>query len=73
MRTHVSRRAFLTAMGAALLAVASASTVLRSRGCRTTPWRRAVPAGSSVAYVDHEGWMLTPADEQKLGQTPGTP
>jgi hypothetical protein len=71
-----SRRAFLTAAGGGLLALISASIVWRS-GRSWTQAPKTDPFASSTGYVDHNGWMLTPADKQKLTSmqtgTPGVP
>jgi hypothetical protein len=73
---HLSRRAFLTAAGGGLLALLSASIFWRSGGFSTPPAGTGL-FESTAGYVDHDGWMVTPADKQKLTaqpiETPGVP
>ena len=64
----VSRRAFLAGLGGVVTAAASMAALARTRGCATTPGPASRHAGASVGYVDHNGWMLTVADAQKLKQ-----
>ena len=64
--TDVSRRRFLTVVGGGLVAVASVA-LWRSSGCATAPIPRTA-AAEPVAYVDHNGWMVTVADKQKLNR-----
>ena len=71
MRRRLSRRAFLTTAGAGILAAASAASWVTSRGCR--PVSRRATNAPFADYVDHEGWMLTADDKQKLVGTPGRP
>jgi hypothetical protein len=64
---RLSRRAWMAVTGGALLAAGSAAVVWKSG------WpgegRRTAAAGPPAPYVDHDGWMLTPADKQRLEQT----
>jgi hypothetical protein len=63
-RADVSRRRFLAILGAGCAAVASA---WGPGGCAPAPPRK--PAHPEpIAYVDHKGWMVTVADEQKLNR-----
>lgn len=63
---HLSRRAWLAVAGGTLLAAGAAAVVWRTGLPGVTPG--AVVAGAPAGYVDHEGWMLTPADKQALAQ-----
>lgn len=67
MMTRFSRRAFLVAAGAGLV---SAPLVWKYGGPRTEPTRKPWPAEVFDKYVDHDGWMLTPADEETLTANP---
>jgi len=55
-----SRRGFLGAAGGALAALWIAS------GCRPRDEAPVASAPAAGGYVDHEGWMLTADDRQKL-------
>jgi hypothetical protein len=62
--TQRSRRWFVAAVGG-VAAAASATVVWRSR--QAAGGRRlATQMGDSPGYVDHEGWIVTPADQQRL-------
>ena len=63
---RVSRRGWLV-VAAGALAAGAAGVLLRfgERGAATSSPAPGAPAG----YVDHEGWMLTPADKQRLAKT----
>jgi hypothetical protein len=66
MRASVSRRAFLAALGGAVAAQAATWEIGRH-----IPRRPAVESNPvSRAYVDHDGWILTTADKQKLTTRP---
>lgn len=62
LTTRISRRAWWTVSGGSLLAVAAA----------VLWWKNEIPgvepAGSQLpaAYVDHDGWMLSATDKQRL-------
>lgn len=56
----VSRRAFFTALGVAGAALCLAGTA----GCRHEP--KPAPADARLEYVDHDGWMLKPAEKRAL-------
>jgi hypothetical protein len=62
----------LTVAGAALLAAGSGVSLVRTRGCRGAAGRPPAASKSQVSYVDHEGWMLTANDKQKLVGAPGS-
>lgn len=64
---HLSRRGWLALAGGSLLAAGSAAVVWKAGPPRATP--PSGTAGPPAAYVDHEGWMVTPADKQRLVQT----
>ena len=68
----ISRRTALGIAAAGVAAVAAGATAVGSRGCAQRP---ATPAGGSkdtaLDYVDRDGWMLTPAEGEKL--SPGKP
>jgi hypothetical protein len=61
--TQRSRRWFVAAVGG--VAAASATVVWRSRQA-TGERRLAARLGDSPGYVDHDGWIVTPADQQRL-------
>ena len=61
VQTRFSRRAFLTAAGGGLV---SATLVWSCGRFRTDSPRRAGAESAFDRYVDHEGWMLTPADKE---------
>jgi len=63
---RLSRRAWLGVAGGALLAAGSAAVVWKSSGPGAA--RHPTASGAPAPYVDHEGWMLTPADKQRLAQ-----
>jgi hypothetical protein len=67
MRTDFSRRWFFAAFGGGVVGAASASVAWRATVDRpsATPAARAPGA---VGYVDHDGWMLTPADKEKVSR-----
>lgn len=64
---NLSRRGWMAMTGGALLAAGSAAAVWKVGRPRAT--LRLGPTGAPAAYVDHEGWMVTPADKQRLVQT----
>jgi hypothetical protein len=61
----MSRRTWWAVTGGAVLTAASAAFVWKQRGPGAA---RASADTSPAGYVDHDGWMLTPADQEKLGQ-----
>lgn len=64
MAEGFSRRAFIGAAGGLLGAwVVTGACRRRDRGA-------AGGDPATAGYVDHEGWMLTPADKQKLAAAP---
>jgi len=66
----ISRRTALEIAAAGVVAAAAAGTAVESRGCSQRPATR--PPGSKdavVDYVDRDGWMLTPADGEKISAT----
>jgi hypothetical protein len=69
----ISRRAALGIAAAGVVAAAAGATVVRSRGCAERPATRPrASKDTAVEYVDRDGWMLTPAEGEKLppgGQT----
>ncbi len=65
-QARLSRRAWLGVAGGALLAAGSAAVVWKSSGPGAA--RHSAATGAPAPYVDHEGWMLTPADKQRLAQ-----
>jgi hypothetical protein len=69
----MTRRTFLTGGVVGLVALTAGSVVWHTKGC--SPGRRPSPAIASrtTDYVDHEGWMLTVADKQKLAPPASTP
>ena len=61
--TGLSRRAWLSLLGSgAILASAGLFWRRRTTGAEAAPPR---PRGV-VPYADHEGWMVTPAEKQRL-------
>jgi hypothetical protein len=71
MSTPISRRWFVAAIGGAV-GVVSGTLAWRSQRGR---WggRPAVQSGDSLRYVDHDGWILTPADQERLAQAVSAP
>ncbi len=68
----ISRRTALGIAAAGVAAVVAGATAVGSRGCTGRPATR--PPGSedaAIDYVDRDGWMLTPAEGEKL--SPGRP
>ncbi len=68
----ISRRTALGIAAAGVVAVAAGATAVGSRGCVGRPAARTGGAKDTVDYVDRDGWMLTPAEGEKLspaGQT----
>jgi hypothetical protein len=67
MRTEFSRRWLFAALGGGVVGAASASIAWRATGDRprTSP---AAKTPGAVGYVDHDGWMLTPADKEKVSR-----
>lgn len=65
MMTLISRRAFLGGIGGAIVS----GSVLWTYGC-PGGWRGLPGQGDSVEpccqYVDHDGWLLTASDKDKL-------
>ena len=68
IQAPLSRRAWFAVAGGALLAAGSAAVVWKTE--RPGAARRPAAADATAAYVDHEGWILTPADKQRLAQSP---
>jgi hypothetical protein len=64
---RLSRRAWLTVTGGTLVAAGSAAVLWKSG--RPGAARGSTGAGAPASYVDHDGWMLTPADKQRLELT----
>jgi hypothetical protein len=62
---QVSRRAWLV-VAAGTLAAGAAGVLWRFGGRDAASSSPA--SGAPAGYVDHEGWMLTPADEQRLAK-----
>ena len=61
-RSGISRRALFSLVGSGV-ALASAAVFLRRR----TPGAEAAPRHPGVIpYADHDGWMVTPAEKQRL-------
>jgi|SoiMethySBSTD1v2_1073268.scaffolds.fasta_scaffold2150941_2 hypothetical protein len=68
--SRLSRRALFSLAGSAV-AVASAAVLLRRRAPdaeAATPRHRGV-----IPYADHEGWMVTPAEKERLAAAPPVP
>lgn len=63
----ISRRALFSLVGSGV-ALASAAVLLRRR----TPGAEAAPPRLHrvIPYADHEGWMVTPAEKQRLASGP---
>jgi hypothetical protein len=65
--TLISRRTALGIAGAGAIVAAAGAAAVGSRGCT---WRAAPasPGANDVAvdFVDRDGWMLTPAEGEKL-------
>jgi hypothetical protein len=66
---YLSRRGFLLLLGAGFGSAALASTcdapwAGQSRRLRTVALG---DTGDAAAYVDHDGWMLTAAEKERLG------
>lgn len=66
-RGTFSRRAWLAVAGGTLVAAGTAAVVWRP-GWRAVG-RPSAHGSSAAPYVDHAGWMLTPADGKKLAET----
>jgi hypothetical protein len=62
----ISRRAALGIAAAGVVA-AAAATAVGSRACADGPLSpRRTSKDNAVDYVDRDGWMLTPAEGEKL-------
>lgn len=75
MELRGSRRWFVAAVGGVAAAAASATMVWRNRRS-PTELRLRPQAADSPGYVDHDGWIVTPADQQQLttgAAAPGAP
>ncbi len=62
----LSRRGFF-GVGASTLLVLASATAWRWRSARAGA---ASPAATPIAYVDHEGWMVSVAEKQALRARP---
>ena len=63
----ISRRTALGIAAAGVVAVAAGATAAGSRGCAHRPATRAAGSTDTVLdYVDRDGWMLTPAEGERL-------
>ncbi len=65
MNTRRSRRWFVAAVSGVAAAAASTTMVWRNRRSATASGQTAHRA-DSLGYVDHNGWMVTPADQERL-------
>ena len=63
---QISRRGWLVVAAGTM--AAGAAAVLWRFGERGAP-SSSPASGAPAGYVDHEGWMLTPADKQRLAKT----
>lgn len=62
----LSRRAWLSLLGSgAILASAGVFWRRRATGAEAAPPR----SRGVVPYADHDGWMVTPAEKQRLAAT----
>ena len=68
--SRLSRRALISLAGSGV-AVAAAAVILRRRA----PDAEAAPPRHRgvIPYADHEGWMVTPAEKQRLAAAPPVP
>jgi hypothetical protein len=65
--SRLSRRA-LFGFGASTLLLAGVAATWRLRPMRAAAARR--PADAVIPYVDHEGWMVSPAEKRALKAQP---
>jgi hypothetical protein len=65
--SKISRRALFSLLGSGI-AVATAAVLLRRRA----PDAEAAPPRHRgvIPYADHDGWMVTPAEKQRLAAAP---
>ena len=71
MTTHISRRWFVAAIGG-VAGLASATMAWRlQRGQTERP--PIAHVGNTLGVVDHDGWILTPADQQRFIQATAAP
>jgi hypothetical protein len=66
MATEFRRRGFFAALGG-VIGAASASLAWRVTADRQ-PLLPAARTPDAVGYVDHDGWMFTPADKEKVSR-----
>jgi hypothetical protein len=63
----ISRRTALGLAAAGVAAVAAGGTAIGSGSCAGRPaTRTSGPTDAALDYVDRDGWMLTPAEGEKL-------
>ena len=67
MAIEFPRRGFFAAIGGGVVGAASASLAWRAAADRPNPNPAARTPGA-VGYVDHDGWMFTPADKEKVSK-----
>jgi hypothetical protein len=66
MSTEISRRTALGLAAAGVMAAAAGATMVGSRACGAGGGVPRVHEDDRIAYVDRDGWMLTPAEGEKL-------
>ena len=71
--TAISRRTALGIAAAGVIAAPAGATAVGSRACvEAGPPARRATTDAPVDYVDRDGWMMTPAEGERLPATART-